>query len=420
MRLPIETWIAKAALPEESLVAFNESVVAFKAGANRAALLFSYVGWGLALRYRLLNTLGPPTAMPQGQWDNCMRLLRDEDRWDTQVFDCTQMHSANAIFFVSEDIRHQVRYWKDRRNDCAHFKLNEINSAHVEAFWAFVRSNIGRFMPLGSEQSLIETILRHFNPNSTPPNADLRPVIDRIEQSMGVERLVPFLTDVRNALTTKVGSLTITRSNEYYVVLATCLEAGNRLAQAALELMLEDRLALVGVLRINPKAVGYLADRPDQVRQLWREDLFAKGHMDLSLYAALLRNDLIPDDQVSEAHDHVTAHIQGDIPLDTDVEVLDRSGFFGTLRAFAFEQMRLHQFGWGNANAPVIAWYIQHFDLDEVVVRSICTSLGATHHAFAVAKALRELLSCSPEKATELQAIATQIGLQVPASILEP
>lgn len=58
MRSPIETWIADTSLPDESLVAFDESVVAFKAGANRAALLCSYFAWGLALRERSDNESG--------------------------------------------------------------------------------------------------------------------------------------------------------------------------------------------------------------------------------------------------------------------------------------------------------------------------------------------------------------------------
>jgi hypothetical protein len=416
MRLPIETWVAETPLPDESLVAFNESVVAYKAGANRAALLFSCVAWGLALRERLLNTPDPPNGMPVGQWQKLLQDLRNEDRWDAQVFDCTQMKTPVTLFHVSDDIRTQVRYWKDRRNDCAHFKLNEINPAHVESFWAFVRSNLGRFVPLGSEADLIAAILRHFDTNVTPPNTDLSPLVARIPQSMGPERFKPFLVDAKNALSTKVGTFLLARSTEYHVLLATCLSAGDRLGKAALELMLEDRSALVGILRMWPEAAGYLSDFPDHVRQLWRKDLFGKGHTDLAVYAALLRNSMIPEDQILEANQYVAASIQGDIPLEADVDRLNQSGFFSALKALAFEQNRIDQFGWGNANAPIIAWYVLRFPLDEEVVTAICACLGTAPYPFAVESALKELLTSNPTKLAEFEAIATRLGKPIPPS----
>lgn len=416
MRLPIETWVTETPLPEESLVAFNESVVAYKAGANRAALLFSYVAWGLALRERLLNTPDPPSGMPAGQWQKLLQDLRNEDRWDAQVFDCTQMKTPVVLFHVSEDIRTQVRYWKDRRNDCAHFKLNEINAAHVESFWAFVRSNLGRFVPLGSEADLIAAILRHFDTNVTPPNADLSPLVARIPQSMAPERFKPFLVDAKNALSTKVGVLVLPRTSEYHFVLATCLFAGERLGKAALEVMLEDRAALVGVLRMWPEAAGYLSDYPDHVRQLWRTDLFGKGHTDLGVYAALLRNSLIPTDQVLEANQHAAASIQGDVPLEADIDTLNKAGFFSALKAFAFEQNRIDQFAWGNSNAPIIAWHVLHFQLDEEVVTSICASLGAAPYPFEVESALKDLFTSNAAKMAEFTAIAGQLGKPIPPS----
>jgi hypothetical protein len=417
MHLPIETWLTDAGLPEESLVAFNESVLAFKTGANRAALLFSYVAWGLALRDRLLKAPGPPTGLQQGQWDAIMRDLRNDDTWDTQVFGCTQMKTPAPIFLVSEDVRAQVRYWKDRRNDCAHFKMNEIAAAHVDSFWAFVRSNLGRFVPLGSEASTITAILRHFDPNQTPPGADLMPLVRRIPESITPERLKPFLLDVRSALTTNVGTLKLSRSAEVNLLLAAGVSGGGQLGRAALEVMLDDHALLVGVVRMWPDCVAYLSDYPEHVRRLWRKDLFDKNHADLPVFGALVRNALIPDDQLSEANSRAVLGLRGDLPLQTDVDALNRSGFFAALHDAAFSRGLVDQFAWGNANAATIAWYILNFPLDDVIVASICETFDKPPYPSAVEAMLQEVLAPGTPKRLEFENISQRSGRPVPSCL---
>lgn len=414
MLLHIEKWIAEIPLPKESVVAFQEAAIAYKAGANRAALLFSYLAWGLTLRDRILKAPGAPTGVTQEHWEAILRRLRDDDRWDAQVFDCTQMQSPAPLFTVSDDLRVQVRYWRDRRNDCAHFKLNEIDAPHVEAFWAFIRSNLGRFVPRGSEAELTDALLRYFDANVTAPGTDLIPLVKRIPGSMTRDRFKPFILNAREALTTSWGTVTLPRSDEFNFFLATCLSEGGLLGEAALEVLLEDRAALVGTLRIWPQTAGYMSGHPEHIRELWRKDLFKKGHTDLRIYASLLRNSLIPPEQLEEANDRAVKGISGDVPDSGDVAVLDAAGFFAAFRALAFEQRYVNQFAWGNANAPMVTWYLEHFPLDETVARAICESFGAPPYPFAAETALRELFSGNSRKYAELCTMAQQIGCAVP------
>lgn len=418
MRLPIEAWVAATALPEESTVAFAEAATAFKAGAYRAALLFSYLGWGLTLRARLLAASGPPSGMPSGQWHAITKSLRDDDKWDSQVFDCTQMQPPSALFIVSDDLRMQVRYWKDRRNDCAHFKLNEISSAHVEALWAFIRSNLGRFVPMGSEAGLIDAFLRHFDPNITPPETDIAPLVRRLGDSIRADRIGPFLNDLAESLTTSIGKFKIRRSAELATVLTASLRGAGRLGAESLALLLRDLPLLADVLRRWPEGVGYLAEHPEQVRLLWRTILFVKGHSDLNLYAALLRNALIPVDQIPEANHYVAGNLQGHVPSEVDVDTLSRAGFFEAVKAYAFEKNMIDHFGWGNRNAPLVAWYLQRFPLDDVVVSSISDAFHAPPYPFTAEAAIKAIFAADPAKLHELQEIAQKLGKPVPSGFV--
>uniref|UniRef100_UPI004056165F hypothetical protein n=1 Tax=Candidatus Electronema sp. TaxID=2698783 RepID=UPI004056165F len=137
-----------------------------------------------------------PTGIPLNKWEKDLAGLRCEDEWDRKVFDLTQQKSPAPVFLVSEDLRHQVRYWKNRRNDCAHFKTNEIDHSHVESFWHFIFSNMGKFVPNGSAAALLNEIALHFDQDVTPPNTPLDPIIERIPHCVEREELSNFFNDM--------------------------------------------------------------------------------------------------------------------------------------------------------------------------------------------------------------------------------
>ena len=214
MRLLSEVWVSDQNFPSEAIVSFDEAVKSYKTGAYRAALLFSYVGWGLVIRRRIL-TAKCPKNMPVEKWNGIQKQLLDDDRWDDKTFECTQMKDSPVpIFLVPDSIREEVKYWKNRRNDCAHFKLNEISSAHVEAFWAFIRSNLPKFVPNGSIEDLIDRISRHFDPNYTPPGSSVQPIINMLPAAVLPTELPRFFNEVGSILSESVNGTTVTKTSE--------------------------------------------------------------------------------------------------------------------------------------------------------------------------------------------------------------
>jgi len=180
-------------------------------------------------------------------------------------------------------------------------------------------------------------------------------------------------------------------------------------------LLIDDRMVLVAVLRKWPESVGYLSAYPAQIRLLWHSDLFQQNHKDLNIYAALLRNNLIPPEQLVEANSRAVQGLRGELPQAADIDALARSGFFAALRSKAFEDQLVDQFSWGNANAPTIAWYVLNFTLDSVVVRSICSAFGREPYPFEVRDALKQVLSPGSPKRIEFERLAQQEGVPVPS-----
>ena len=198
MKLSIETWLESQELDQEADSCFSESFICFKVGAYKAALLFAYLGFFGVLRTRILAAQ-PPTGFTAAHWTSIQNKVRNAETWDKSIFEATQQVNPGQVFIVSPDLRGQVTYWKDRRNDCAHSKQNKIVAAHVEAFFAFVESNLSKFAVNGSRPAITARIFNHYNPSLTPPNQQIAPLIQEITHAVPIAELGDFTNDLATA-----------------------------------------------------------------------------------------------------------------------------------------------------------------------------------------------------------------------------
>ncbi|MGI4821966.1 MAG: hypothetical protein ACRYFV_12220 [Janthinobacterium lividum] len=142
-KLSLEKWLDRQQLSRNANLLFSDAIKCYKAEAYRASLLFSYLAFITVLKERLLGAT-EPGLLPAGHWQRLLDKLQDEDRWEGATFDATQekevigagkVKTKDAIFSINDNLGTQIKYWKDRRNDCAHFKDNEITTYHVASFW---------------------------------------------------------------------------------------------------------------------------------------------------------------------------------------------------------------------------------------------------------------------------------------------
>ncbi len=396
-------------LPEETVVPFREAEICYRAGAYRAALLFSYIGWGLALRSRLLRAACPAGIQPE-QWQKHLANLRREEQWDHEVFDLTQRQKPAPVFLVSEDLRHQVRYWKDRRNDCAHFKANEIGHSHVESFWNFIFSNIGKFVPNGSAAALLNEIILYFDRNVTPPNMPLDPIIERIPHCVEREELSKFFNDMAAALPLSIFDQVQCINRVFDAVIRV---TNNITVNVLRDFLLKNEDYLVNLLREFPRHVILLDHNPEIVRCLWRKHIFLYHQKNTSIFFALLRYNLIPQEEISEVNAHAIAWWNGDIPSQADKILLDQYDFFREM----FKTRWLDDFGWGNRNAKLVCWYLESYPIPVEAVRSICFTFTQSHFPWKAGNRLTELFKDNPTKRHEFEKIAQQEQLTLPKAI---
>ncbi len=201
MKLYIENWIDDNKYTENVCTLFKDAITSYKSGAYRPSLLFSYLGFMTILKERIISS-NKPNLFPQCQWDSIIKKVLNEDTWEAAVFDATQQQgqfdqttkvcTKDPVFNLNDNIRIQIKYWKDRRNDCAHYKDNIIDTYHVESFWAFIKSNLPKITIEGGVQSLLNKISKHFDPTLTPPNKDITQLVKEVESSIETKKLKEF------------------------------------------------------------------------------------------------------------------------------------------------------------------------------------------------------------------------------------
>ena len=194
MRIYFQDWIYTQNLPNRSLDLFEEAILCYRATAYKGALLFSFLGFQNVIRERILNSNIPHNATEyERKWIEIQGKLRDEDQSDTQIIDCIRMQKPFNVFSISDDIRNQYMYWKNRRNDCAHGKENIIKETHVENFWLFIESNLVKFNVNGSSTFLKDKVKKHFNIMITPKGTNPNNIISEIPSSLKPEEFKTFL-----------------------------------------------------------------------------------------------------------------------------------------------------------------------------------------------------------------------------------
>ncbi len=415
MKLDFEKWFSVQDFISEADELFLEAIKCYKASAYRASLLFSYLAFLTIIRDRILSS-PKPQALTDRQWNLILENLKNDEKWDSVVFDSTQMKSPKAVFIITDDLRNQVVYWKNRRNDCAHSKPNIITYSHVETFWQFVISNLPKFVVEGSMPGLVNDIVTHFDRSQTPLGADYSFLISRIPESVDNSDLTNFFNSVYQIFEDIGDHVFDTFAPKEIRFFRDILSINNDAVRAALLAFLRDQPnLLLEILRIDPSKIQYFADDDRFIRNLWYEQLFSKfAENYFGLYAALLRNNLIPDNQIQEANSRVISRIYAVSPSEAEFETLVENGFLEAYQREVFEPNRISDFNWANSNTAMIIKVLDQIELDEVVLNSLHGTFSQENHPWDLRRDLNSHLLANEIQANRLRDAFNDCGLPIP------
>jgi hypothetical protein len=412
--MTIEKWIKESKkLSKNSTVLFDESFLTFKIGAYRASLIFSYLGF-LTIIKEIILASKKPNPIPQSRWDKILFELKNEDTWEKRVYD-ELANSSKPIFNINDSIRQQVKYWKDRRNDCAHFKQNEINHNHTELFWSFIKSNLLKITIEGGMENLIKKFEIHFDTTQTPLDKDYSNLIYEIENSVENSQLNEFyqrLDQIENFIF----------SEKHYDIYSEIF----RLVKN--ETIIED---LIKYLKTSKKDLKFIVKHPNQInamdfsateiRRIWKARTISDNYR-FEIYASLLQNNLIPKDEKNEAikalYDNFDQRRHVNLPQDENVRNnIAISELVSIIESDVFESNKITEdYLYVNSKSDFIVLAIEFLPLSTIMITGICEMYKCDEKSWWLNNSLLEMFKQKPNIKTQFQEVVNENGLDIPAN----
>lgn len=397
MKILFEEWMHEQNFNETVIRLFEESLLCYKAKAYRAALLFSFTAFQKILKFRLINASTPKVYENKPlDWDKIVKELMNEDRVDHKIIQCVnQNKEGNQIFFISEDLRSQYTYWKDRRNDCAHGKSNIIDINHVEAFWLFLKSSLPKFQVNGGKEALFNKIKDYLNDDITPINAKPTNIINDISNMVTLEECKEFYNELIEEF----------KASPFWDFAEMLEEKQVKILMGILGLSKDYRVLLVEVLEQNPimfvellyKDITVLQfiKNPAFIRCLWRKNLSGNSEHSYKIIIGLLKYDLVPKDEKKELYDFCLTKFKDQYFINAtelDYQVLNELGFVKFFEEKAFNERKINDFSWSERNKNLVAFYLKYTKkVNKQVILSLDHAFLNSNYPYKLKDALRNL-----------------------------
>jgi len=414
LRLHFENWIKKDGnISERTESLIDESILCYRAQAYKAAYLFSFLSFQNIIRERILLA-DAPVGYEEKYWRTIQENLRNDDKWEPVVMECIDKQKPGSIFKLSDQMKHQYFYWKDRRNDCAHAKDNQISSSHVESFWLFFESNIAKFGVGGGKEALIEKLKMFFDLTFTPISENPEELIKEIPRTVKTEDYKELLEKIY-AMTK--GSDYKTSRIEFWHQLFI-LEGDFR--DKLIEFLKLKKGLCTDILVEDSSKVIYFGGDKQFVRSLWYE--MKNTYLTYKVVFGLLRNKLIPSEQIYELVKTVTKNNNDSLfhsVSESELQVLDESGFFKEFQKFAFTEMAITDFDWARENRHIIGHLISRHGFNEDIVTAINTVFYRQNTPWKLGDKIGELLENNPALKNQYLEISRKIGGVIPDRFLD-
>ena len=403
MKLKIENWITEQNFSKKVEPLFEEAIKSYRATAYSASLLFSYLCFMTILKERLLNSANPP-GIPNGMWNTIIQGIRNKESWDKKIFESTQTQKPASVFQISSTLRREVVYWKDRRNDCAHFKHEKIDYHHVESFWSFMETNISKFSVNGGRASLLTKFINYFDETIKAQDESIKPLIKEIEHAVEESELTDFFSEIRD----KINDLWDSKHFKIYNEVFNNYDS--IVTEELVKHLKSDESMLIDFMRNYPEKINRLDLSSPFIRSLWFNKLFRNRNNDFSIFVSLLRNNLIRAEDRDEAILKIVNSVYSQIPKeDSEKLELIRQGYFDKLKNRILPEDGIFKFAISNSYKVQIVYYLKNFDIDENTVKSLSKTFSTDYPPFDLEDKLRKFFRDNADKRNEFVQVTDNI-----------
>ncbi|MDA2247586.1 hypothetical protein PDM98_26315 [Bacillus cereus] len=380
MKLDFETWITTQNLPDDAVSLFNESILCYRVGAYRAAFLMSYLGFMKELKNRLTKS-DKPSVLTEKRWKSIGQELLDENKWESTAFTTTQ-EAEGKVYLITADLKDDMRYWRRKRNECAHAKDSFINYSHVDTFWLFLQSNMAKFVVNGGKEGLLAKIDRYFDDLYTAPDTDFTDLIKNIPLVVKTQDIPILLKDIfDNHVNIDVYTNQEKSSVLFWKAIAYSVDVN--LNKAFLDFILldseyEDFCTFVAQF---PDKFSLFVEKAELMRVFYKRLLFrditnfSRNFWELSI--AILKHNLIHAADLEEFLAKLRRSITSySYPNEKQSLYLREFGFFNSIKEEIFDSRILNNkytggYTYANSNNHKIILFLKNMPLDTIIVSEL-------------------------------------------------
>jgi hypothetical protein len=334
MKLRFESWMGNQNYSSEAVTLFTESIVCYKMGAYRAAIIMSYLGMQTVIRTRVLSFSSTPQKIESGSWEKRQRNIKNDVEWDKEVFDLVNMGIDKNPFIITDDTRKQYDYWRTIRNTCAHAKSDLISASHVESLWLFIESSLNKFIVNGGKDYILNELLKHLNTNYTMPDKPVAPLIDSVLEYIHSSELVDLYEDLFEKIHEEdfqSGEVLQNGKSEYKLWKEINDYSRPVLKSAFYEFIRKDSKYIKYFINAFPDILDVIKEDPTVIRNIWKERYWEWNipwYIDeWEFFIYLLKHEYIKDEEKDEFLEILRKKL-GKFPPDNYVDFLKPMGFF--------------------------------------------------------------------------------------------
>ncbi|ASJ09519.1 hypothetical protein A3L11_09865 [Thermococcus siculi] len=448
--LEIEKWIeSKKKQYENSQELLIESIIAYKAGAYRAAYIMSWLFFVSAIKERFLKIPNCPQDIPEESWKLVRKWFTDENYWDFNVMKALLRENLNKeekdiekIFNVPSDLPTLIKAYRKYRNICAHGKDYTISYSHVEAFWGFIMDALSKITITGEIEVFVDRLVETFNKFGVDNDKLVGDLLSQALQVVSADSFQDFLEMLDSKLEEKDMS-EMTRHKVFvkiYEIIQNFSKRDPKYAEYSEELV----KYVIQSTKIDTQVFAGLY--PESLRDiLSQRPIYAEELLTLLERAVSTEEEMPPYilPQCLELALMDLAYLQEDtfnkliglvkkIPYILTnwnvqwvgtmlsqkpelVEILDKHGFFDNLKRVILDKVIVPKgfnFTTANERSLLPTIYIKHKGLDEDLVKKmvIVFSDKDEHYPYRVKDALEDYFKTNTEKWDEFKQIFQKLN----------
>lgn len=325
----------RASFTDDEIGLFRDSVRCFHAGIFRPAYIMAYQSMMIYFR-RLIQNEDMPAGFDAVKWKKMQVNLAKDKEWEEEVNNAIRK-KANAkaappevpVLAMNDSLRLDFDYWRNRRNDSAHYKEYRINDSHVLSFYSFLTQYLLKISVEGGKATLLKEFKDACDVTKTSPKKSLQPLIDKILVMVSPEEMDDFFAELDGVMGYRF-------TGRYENTLASIIKSGNeKLKEYVIKFVRSDKRFKAEFINDHPDIVGYIVDKPES-REFWMKYL-ARCRNRVAILASMLMVGLIDPDEKDEAIRKVLEHSfnnndgMGTVSEDEQL-ILNSNGFFDALK----------------------------------------------------------------------------------------